>query len=120
MLSKIDLKHPIDDCRSFQMALNHTTHAKNALSIRRGYAPEVIVFGRHSRLPGSVLSDESLPSHEQALQQDGILTNQDFLQLLKIREAARRACHTADNCAVDEQHSADHVRTVASSKGVIG
>ena len=70
MLSKIDLEYPIFDYQSLQMALNQSTHAKNSLSIRHGYAPEIIVFGKHTRLPGSILSDESIPSHEQATQED--------------------------------------------------
>jgi len=45
MLTKVDLENPIDDYESLQMALNQCTHAKNSLSVRRGYSPEVIVFG---------------------------------------------------------------------------
>ena len=97
MLSKIDLEYPIDDYVTLQMALNQSTHAKNSLSIRRGYAPEVIVFGKHTRLIGSILSDESIPSHEQALQEDGDISSHDFKNMLQVREIARRAFHTSDN-----------------------
>ena len=74
MLSKVDLEYPITNYDNLQQALNQRTHAKNSLSIRHGYAPEVIVFGKHTRLAGSVLSDDSLPSHEQAMQEEAGLS----------------------------------------------
>ena len=97
MLEKVDFEHPINDYSSLQTALNQRTHAKNALSIRHGYAPEVIVFGKHSRIPGSILSDESLPAHEHAAEENQTISGQEFRTLLSIREAARRAFHSADN-----------------------
>jgi hypothetical protein len=100
MLSKIDLEYPITDYQSLQMALNQSTHAKNSLSIRHGYAPEIIVFGKHTRLPGSILSDESIPSHEQATQEDARMEPNGFKAMLQIREAARKAFHAADNSDV--------------------
>ena len=100
MLDKMDMEHPIQDYNQLQMALNQATHAKNALSIRHGYAPEIIVFGKHSRLPGSVLSDESLPSHESIMEEGDPMSNQEFRQLLHVRESARKAYHIADNSDV--------------------
>ena len=100
MLSKIDLEYPITDYQSLQMALNQSTHAKNSLSIRHGYAPEIIVFGKHARLPGSIISDESIPSHEQATQEDAKMEPNGFKAMLQIREAARKAFHAADNSDV--------------------
>ena len=97
MLSKIDMEIPINSYQDLQIALNQSVHAKNSLSIRHGYAPEIIVFGKHTRLPGSVLSDESLPSHEQAIREESELCDSEFRQLLSVREAARRAYHEADN-----------------------
>lgn len=98
MLTKIDLEHPVSSYEDLQAALNQSTHAKNALSIRHGYAPEIIVFGKHSRIPGSVLSDESLPSHSQAIQEeDHPLGPQGLRRQLSLRESARRAFHTTDN-----------------------
>ena len=97
MLTKLDMEHAIDDYPQLQTALNQCTHAKNSLSIRHGYAPEVIVFGKHSRLAGSILSDESRPSHELALREDHDIGVQEFKNLLQIRESARRAFHSADN-----------------------
>eukprot|EP00435_Cladocopium_sp_Y103_P028662 s3013_g7.t1 len=97
MLERVDFDHPINDYGSLQMALNQCTHAKNSLSIRHGYAPEVIVFGKHSRLPGSILSDDSIPAHEHAHSENQSLSSQEFRQLLSIRESARQAYHAADN-----------------------
>ena len=84
MLTKIDLEHPINDYHALQLALSQSTHAKNSLSIRHGYAPEIIVFGKHSRIPGSILSDESIPSHEMASQEDHHVGVLEFKNLLKI------------------------------------
>lgn len=97
MLTKVDLEYPIKTYQDLQVSLNVCTHSKNSLSVRKGYAPEVIVFGKHSRLPGSVLSDESLPSHLSVINEDSEVTPSDFKQMLMLREAARRAYHSADN-----------------------
>ena len=98
MLSKYDLEHPIKDSHDMQTALAHCTQAKNALSIRKGFAPEVLVLGKQTRLPGSVCSDNQLPAHALADAEHchGLL----FRQHLARREAARRAYHMADNDAV--------------------
>ena len=58
MLVKMDLESPILVYPSLQAALNQCTQAKNTLSVRHGYAPEIIVFGKHAGIPGSVLNDE--------------------------------------------------------------
>jgi hypothetical protein len=100
MLSKIDLEFPIANYADLQIAMNQCTHAKNSLSIRHGYAPEVIVFGKHTRIPGSILSDDSVPSHEQALQEENSMSPEGFRQTLAIREAARRSFHASDNSDV--------------------
>jgi transposase InsO family protein len=97
MLTRIDKEYPIKSYEDLQGSLNQRTHAKNSLSIRHGYAPEVIVFGKHARVPGSVLSDESIPSHEAILREEGSMQPSEFRRMLQIRECARRAFHTADN-----------------------
>ena len=98
MLSKFDLEQPIRSAVDLQQALAHCTQAKNALSIRKGYAPEVLVLGKHTRLPGAVCSDEQLPAHALADAEHchGLL----FRQNLAKRELARRTFHMADNDAV--------------------
>ena len=77
--------------------LNQCCQAKNSMMIRHGYSPEVMVFGKQSRLPGSVLSDESLPAHTVATQENQEWTAEEFRNQLKAREVARRSFHTADN-----------------------
>ena len=98
MLTRMDTESHITSYEELQLALSQCTHAKNCLSIHHGYAPEVIVFGRHSRVPGSVMSDESLPSHSQVTQEDETITPNMFREMLQVRERARRAYHAADNC----------------------
>jgi transposase InsO family protein len=100
MLTKVDLEYPIRSYHDLQSGLNQCTHSKNSLSVRKGYAPEIIVFGKHSRLPGSILSDESIPSHMNALSEEAELQPSEFKQMLMLREAARRAYHAADNSDV--------------------
>ena len=97
MLSKIDLEIPIASYAQLQMALNQCCQAKNSMMVKHGYSPEVMVFGKQSRLPGSVLSDESLPAHTAALQENSEVTTEEFRTQLKLREVARRAFHVADN-----------------------
>ena len=98
MLSKYDIEHAINTGSELQQALAHCTQAKNALRIRKGYAPEVLVLGKHTRLPGAVCSDTQLPAHALADSEHchGLL----FRENLAKREAARKAFHTADNDAV--------------------
>ena len=98
MLSRIDQEFPINSYEELQSALNQCTHAKNSLSVQQGYSPEIIVFGKSSRLPGSILSDESIPAHERFQSEDQQLDKKGFQQMLQIRESARRAFHAADNC----------------------
>ena len=95
MLSKYELEHDVTDYFQFQQALTHCTMAKNACSLRHGYSPETLVFGRGLRVPGSIVGDDTLPAH-------AIATNDDsqgirFRKVLAMRETARRAFHAADN-----------------------
>eukprot|EP00435_Cladocopium_sp_Y103_P055989 s1015_g18.t1 len=95
MLTKLDMEHPITSFHELQQALIQCTHAKNSLSIRKGYSPEVLVFGKSSKLPGSLTSCEEMSSHASASREDahGI----EFRQKLALRERARVAFHRADN-----------------------
>ena len=98
MLTKIDQELGISNYHELQAALNQCTSAKNTLSSKHGYSPEIIVFGRQSRLPGSILNDEAIPSHLQAIQEASEVTTGEFKRTLQLREVARRAYHAADNC----------------------
>ena len=95
MLSKIDHDMPIQTYTELQRPLVQCTHAKNFLSIRKGFSPEVLVFGKSSRLPGSLVSCDSMSSLSSADRDDahGIA----FRQSLALREKARVAFHQADN-----------------------
>ena len=115
MLTKVDLENPIDDYESLQTALNQCTHAKNSLSVRRGYSPEVIVFGKQSRVIGFILSDEAIPSHETALRENDQISTREFKQMLQLRESARRAFHQVDNSDVSRRPCFEELaRTVAT------
>ena len=95
MLMKIDLEMPINSYDELHQALVQSTHAKNTLSIRKGYSPEVLVFGKGSRLPGSNMSSESESSMASADRADG--HGISFRRDLALRERARTAFHQADN-----------------------
>ena len=115
MLDKVDFEYPINDYPALQVALNQCTQSKNTLSVRHGYAPEIIVFGKHSRLPGSVLSDESIPSHQMALDELDTMPADGFRKMLAVREAARRAFHKVDNCDILRRAA---LRRACPSRGV--
>ena len=93
MLSKYEAEHPITSYQELGEALWWCVQAKNACSLRKGFAPEVLVLGKHTRIPGSISSDELLPAH--------LLADSEiqFRRQLACREAARRAFHQADNDA---------------------
>ena len=97
MLSKVDMEVPISSYQQLQLAWNQCCQAKNSMMIRHGYSPKIMVFGKQSRLPGSVLSDASLPAHTAAIQENAEYTTEEFRTQLKLREVARKAFHTADN-----------------------
>ena len=95
MLQKFDMDHPIENYQDLQKALFWCVQAKNANSLRKGYAPEVLVLGKQTRLPGSICSDELLPAHllANAETSQGI----SFRKQLAFRESARKAFFSADN-----------------------
>lgn len=95
MLDKFDLEHPINSYQDLQQALWWIVQSKNSCSLKRGFAPEVLVLGKHTRLPGAVCSDEMLPSHLLADSQSAHGVR--FRQQLAYRETARKAYHDADN-----------------------
>lgn len=63
MLEKYECEFPIHTSSDLQQAVWFCSQAKNASSLRRGYSPEMLVFGKATRLPGSVCSDHQLPAH---------------------------------------------------------
>ena len=97
MLQCFNREQAISSMREMQQALWAMAQAKNALSIRRGYSPEVLVLGKATRLPGSVVSDESTSAHLQADQEtsQGLSFRTDLIR----RDLASKAFHDADNAA---------------------
>lgn len=95
MLSKYEYDHAINTYPELQEALTHCTNAKNACSLRLGYSPEMLVFGKGLRVPGSITSDEETAAHLLANNESG--SGISFRELLAKREAARKAFFIADN-----------------------
>lgn len=97
MLTKFESEHPISQYHDLSQALFWCIRAKNACSLKKGFAPEVLVLGKQTRLPGAVCSDEMLPAHflADADTAQGIA----FRRQLASREAARLAFYQADNDA---------------------
>ena len=95
MLDKFDIEHPIENYQDLQRALFWCVQAKNANSLRKGYAPEVLVLGKHTRMPGSICSDELLPAH--LLAESETSNGVSFRRQLAFRESARKAFFSADN-----------------------
>ena len=95
MLNKIDIEHPITNYDQMSTALSHVTSTKNQWSRHRGYPPEMLVFGKGVRVPGSITSDPTVAAHATALSPmpDGAR----FRQELAIREAARKSFAMVDN-----------------------
>eukprot|EP00435_Cladocopium_sp_Y103_P069198 s167_g32.t2 len=95
MLSKYEAEHEITSYGQLQIALSMCTMAKNSCSLRQGFSPEMLVFGKGLRVPASNTSDESLPSHVTATEGSGL--GLKFRNQLAMRETARRAFFSADN-----------------------
>ena len=95
MLNRVDNEHNITDVNQLDEALQQCFRAKNMMSIHEGYSPEQAVLGRASRLPASIIDDESLSSHLSSHGTD--LASDRFRKRLEMRTAARSAFSRADN-----------------------
>ena len=95
ILNKMDTEESITDYDKLAMALQHATQTKNQWSRHRGYAPELLVFGKSVHIPGSVVSDPNRATHAVALSQqpEGVR----FRENLACRERARKAFAQIDN-----------------------
>lgn len=95
ILHKMDSEENIKSYEDLERALQQATQTKNQWSRHRGYPPELLVFGKSARIPGSVVSDPLRTSHAIALQQlpDGLR----FREELAVRERARKAFAQVDN-----------------------
>eukprot|EP00435_Cladocopium_sp_Y103_P041817 s1270_g11.t1 len=97
MLTKYECEHPITQPHELSQALYWCIRAKNAHSLKKGYAPEVLVLGKHTRIPGAVCSDEMLPAH--LLADADTAQGVAFRRQLAYRESARKSFFHADNDA---------------------
>ena len=95
MLTKMDQEETIASYDDLRCALAKATSTKNQWSRHRGYPPEVLVFGKRTRNPGSVISDPNVASHSAALSESSEF--QQFHKELNRREQARRAFAAVDN-----------------------
>ena len=68
MLSKFEVEHDVSSYPKLQQSLS--TMAKNSCSLRHGYAPDTLVFGKGLRIPASITSDDTLPAHAIADSED--------------------------------------------------
>lgn len=94
MLEKYEVEFAITSQYELQQALWHCCQAKNASSLRAGYSPEILVFGKATRVPGSITSDSQLPAH--LLANSELSQGLRFREQLAKREAARKAFHAAE------------------------
>eukprot|EP00435_Cladocopium_sp_Y103_P007384 s676_g2.t1 len=95
MLNKIDHESPIQSYAELSMSLAQATMTKNQWSRHRGFSPEMLVFGKSARVPGSAISDETHAAHQVALQD--FPEGQRFREELASRERARKAFAMVDN-----------------------
>lgn len=93
MLNNFHSEHPITNYTDFQQAVWWCVQSKIACSLKKGYAPEVLVLGKHTvRL---LSSDMMLPAHMLADAENA--QGYQFRKQLAMRETVRRAFHSADN-----------------------
>ena len=95
ILPKMNMEEPINTYEQLEQALVYATQTKNQWSRHQGYPPEVLVFGKLRRQPGSVITDETCAAHEMARTDspEGIR----FQAELSRREQARQAFVKVDN-----------------------
>ena len=103
MLTKFESEHPISQYHDLSQALFCCIRAKNACSLKKGFAPEVLVLGKQTRLPGAVCSDEMLPARFLAAIADADTAQGiAFRRQLASREAARLAFYQTMTPVFDE------------------
>ena len=98
MLDKYHVDQPIRDFQDFENGLQVLCNAKNSMSRHAGYTPEILVFGKSRRLPGSNCNedDSSFPVDWDDNHPEG----SRFVQQMQRREAARLAFVKADHSNV--------------------
>ena len=92
MITRMNAEQPINNEAEFRQCFRAAVQAKNSLSRVRGYTPEQAVFGKSSRLPASLISDEQSAAH--ALADSSLPEGLAFRQSLQRREQARCVCQS--------------------------
>ena len=95
MLDRMNQQSPILTESEFDRCLHECFRAKNSLSNHEGFSPEQAVFGKASKLPASVISDETLSSH--LLSESDQAEGAQFRMSLKRRTAARESFLRCEN-----------------------
>ena len=97
MLTKMDHEQTIESYENLERALGVATSTKNQWSRHRGYPPELLVFGKLRKQPGSNSSDTEMSSH--LLAQTELPEGARFREELALRDRARKAFVQSDNDA---------------------
>ena len=95
ILNKMDKESPIDSIPKLQEAVSNATSTKNQWSRHRGYPPEILVFGKSVKVPGSVINEGFSASNALAI--NPRTEGQLFREQLAVRERARKAFTEVDN-----------------------
>ena len=95
ILTKMDHEEAIETYEQLHQALAFATSTKHQWSKHRGYPPEMLVFGKLRRVPGSMTSDPDLAakSFAEAELPEGL----KFREELACHERARKAFCQVDN-----------------------
>ena len=62
ILSKMDTESSLDSHEKMEIAVSMATHNKNQWSRHRGFPPEMLVFGKSVKVPGTSTAAEQLPA----------------------------------------------------------
>ena len=95
ILSKMDHEDRINSFEKLEISLSMATHTKNQWSRHRGYPPEVLVFGKTTKIPGSIVSSSDHAAH--MLAESNLPEGIRFREELATRERARKAFAETDN-----------------------
>ena len=67
MLEKLDARSPILSSSDLEVAIALTLQNKNAISLKGGFAPEMLVLRKQTQLPGSISSNDESTAHLMAM-----------------------------------------------------
>ena len=95
MLDKFDYEHPIENRQQLEVAMSLCLQAKNAIGVKGGFTPEMLVLGKQTRVAASIFNDDNPAGH--LLAEDPRAEGVRFRERLAMRETARKAFHSADN-----------------------